>query len=255
MQNKALENLKKLKKINNSVALNLPANIRDSFRIDIKRIYTDTQGTVIDKNNVLIPDALKTDFPVYLFGCFDKDGGYFVGQKNIPAKKNTYFIFTSVYQNGFFDLFQLVGSGNIKEQLNIGDQLFLFTDNVYAPTVFCWIVLSCERLSYASILSNPVVNGIEIIKTKYFSDSLRQFNNSINFVSFDEIGRDKMDGISPLVFKDTDYEQDGFIDLDIRYNLNNYLGIYFYYLFTTNEISFIFEYKKPEPKEILKRKK
>lgn len=241
---KKIQNLRKLQQYNNAkIAPFLKGVETASFSVDINRYFTDVDGTIIDKNNVVIPSILKTFYPVYLFGTYDKDGGYYHGLRTVNPSEGTYFVFNGVKGN-FFNLLQFSGANNVRNQINDGDHILLYTDDPVNPNFFIWIVITSERRSYASILQNPNRLGMDIFSSKYFADNLLQFNESLQFITFNDIGDFQSREINPYMFKTTDYQQDGFIDIRMQYNLNNYIGIYFPMRFETDNISIIFRYTK-----------
>lgn len=239
MKNTAIENLQKLQAANRNL-VNIPKEKRKSFRLDIRRFYTDVNGQILDKSTV--PDALKVKIPVYIFGNFDKDGNYFIGQKNFPIDNNvlTYY-YTETYK-GYFDQLSFSGFNNLQDQLRTGDILQVYTDDIKAPTYFVWIVISGEQRAYSSILAHPANQSV--FNTKYFSDSELQYLENLFYVKIDEVGNYKIDSINPFVFKNRYYGADGFIDIHNKFSITNFFGIYFYYKFDTDLISLIFNYEK-----------
>ena len=67
-----------------------PVTKNAAFYIEVNRYFTDVDGKVIDKNTV--PIALQTDYPFWMFGEFDRQGGYKQGNQVSPPNLNTPFL-------------------------------------------------------------------------------------------------------------------------------------------------------------------
>lgn len=236
MKNTSLKNLQKLQNANKNL-VNIPEGERKTFTLTVRRFYTNTNAEIIDKN--LVPDNLKTKFPVFLFGNFDKDGNYWIGQKNLPTFNRIQYYFTDTYK-GYFDQLSFSGFNDLQDKLTTGDVLQVYTDNIEAPNYFIWIVISGERRAYSSILSHP--GNQRVFNMKYFSDNELQYNENLTFLKMDEIGNYNLDYINPLAFKTTQYGIDNFIQIPKRFSITNYLGLYFYMRFEVDLNTFIFNY-------------
>jgi len=94
---------------------------KDAFQITLKRFYTDVDGVVLDKNDVLIPDALKVQYPIWLFSQFDRAGAYYLCNKNFPPEVGTEYLCSFVYgiSNPLF--FGFSGLSDIQTKLIPGD--------------------------------------------------------------------------------------------------------------------------------------
>jgi hypothetical protein len=241
--NKNNENIRRLQKSNYA---NIPVGIGEkqaSFKISIKRFITDVDGTIKAKS--FLPTFAQVNYPVWMFGNYDLDGGYAIGQKLLPLNEGLFYLNTGTAGVGF-DLLSFTGANNVKDQINIGDQIFLFSDSEQFPSFFVWIVISGGQRSYSSILSNPLNEGMNTFMMKYFVDNERQFNETLQIVNVNEIGNYKTYPVPPLRYKTTTYEQENFIDLIMPYKISNYSGMYFYMDFSCDVIDFVIRYHKPQ---------
>lgn len=227
------------KLINNNKNLSNKQGKFKSFRLDVNRWFTTVDGEIIDKNSV--PSNLRTAYPVFLFGNYDKDGNYWIGQKNLPAFNRLQFYFIETYK-GYFDQLTFSGFNNVIDKFSTGDILQVYTDNIKAPNYFVWLQISGERRAYSSILSNPA--NQTVFKTKFFTDDERQYLQNLIFVDMDDIGDYVLDYVNPLTFKTSDYAADGFIDIPVPFTIQKNFGLYFYFDFNADLNSFIFNYNK-----------
>lgn len=237
---KAIKKIQRSNRINPNISV---ADTKSSFKLTIKKIATDVDGTIIDKNT--LPDSMKVSYPVFLFGQFDQQGGYAIGQKLLPIEQGNKLI-AVLTVDGFFDLLQFSGANNIKNELMTGDVVLLYADNEFFPTNFIWVIITGENRAYASILKNPLNTGMQVFSFKYFADNNRQFIEDINLVDFNEVGDYKRYNITPQSYKDPDYQQEGLIQLDIDYKIENFSGLYQYMKFETDAMTFVYRYFKPK---------
>lgn len=232
-------NVRKIKSFAAYQAAILPEH--KSFKVSVKRYFTDTGGQILGKNTV--PSFAQTKYPVFLFGEFDRAGGYYMGHKEIAPQPGLFYIFNATVSN-FFDFIQFSGVNTIVQNLTIGDHVIVYADDPLQPNFFVWFVISGERRAYSSILCNPLRDGIKVFNIKYFTDSFRQLTNDIVFINYDEIGTIlSSDKVNPYTFKTPDYQQPDFIDLKINVKITNWNGIYFNYEFDCDNVEFIFNYK------------
>ena len=222
--------------------------------ITVKRYFTDINGTVIDKNSAGVPASCKTYYPFWMFGQFDRAGGYRVGNQVTPRDKATPYVGTFVYGLDMPFLFA-TGLNNLKNNLLTGDIIHIFTDSLDVPSIYIYIVQSCPASSLASIYSNAIASEkekIEIYGLNYFSVTIAggittpnfQFATNINLTKMDVLGAYKNTPYDPLSYDQTNYYQYNFIVLPIRFTVDQYQEISSSIPFQTDSILFSFLLKK-----------
>lgn len=223
-----------------------PPYRRDSLQISILRIYTDVNGTIVDKATV--PAALQVDFPVYVFGEYDRQGAYNLGLKNTPPASTTFYLCSYVYgiNNPFF--FGFSGLSDIQGQLEPGDLVTVYTDDLNVPSYYIWIVQRCPDKSLGSILTNlpalPYDPDYGYIRARYFdyyTDNEEQWKENLKLISYNMLGNVKSDGISPYAFKPAITINNQFIQVRVKFRLTQYFGIQFYMLYDTDNITLNFQ--------------
>lgn len=216
-------------------------SIREPITINISRFYTDVDGTVIDKSTV--PANLQVSYPFYLFGTFDKNGAYKIGNKIVPPLGAAKYMYSKVVRSQY-DFLEFTGLNNVKINFNIGDMVFLYTDDLNAPTYFIWILISCPFQSYASVINNLSNKFLLTDEIFYHSDSFENFNESIFEVLNSPVGTYKVNTLQPLVFASPSYaKSDIFIKIDRLMKLTQYIGWYSYMQYGTDSLSFNFRLK------------
>lgn len=168
-----------------------PLQRNAGLQITINRFFTDINGTVILKTDpAVIAAGLDVQMPVWMFGQFDRNGGYRIGnQVTPPAVKSTnngnvQYLGTFIYGLDMPFLFA-TGLNTIKNQMSIGDIAHIFTDSLDAPSVYCWVIQSGKSASLASIMANAIASEKEKINVKglnYFfnDDSNIQYIKNMN---------------------------------------------------------------------------
>jgi hypothetical protein len=219
-----------------------------TIALRINRYYTSVDGEVLDKNSNLIPDTLKTQFPFYLFGAFDLAGGYSKCLEALPPDATSPYLMTFIYGvNAPFLSF--TGFNTINSRLSIGDIVHIFTDNISNPNIFVWIVISSAKASFASIIDNTKtlqndfrVNQIRIKDIDYLAPE-NQYAIPFHFIMFDNIGAFRTDQIQPYTYKDAFVALNDFINMQIRFDLDQYIAVGSYMLFSTDLIQINFNLK------------
>lgn len=216
------------------------------FSILIKKFFTDTNGTVVDKSSV--PSVLQTRYPFHIFGDFDKPSGYAVGNKVLPPINGTYFVGISIIGLGGPSFLQFQGAPNpIRDQFNLGDLVFLYADSPTAPNFFVWIVINnLFDSGYASIVANtegkelPGYTSMKVDKFLYINSVDAQFNQSLFVINYNQIGVFEANQYEPLSFKFTDTKQDNFISIPLKFVLSQYIALSSYILHDTDQLQFVF---------------
>jgi hypothetical protein len=216
--------------------LQSPVKQLDDFSLTVNRYYTDSNGLIFDKTDVAIPNSLKTRFPFYLFNKFDKDGFYKIGQQINQLSPNVYFIYQSVWGNGF-DLFRFNSLGSIYQNLQPGDFVQIFADDSINFTFLTWIVIRCQNRAYASMIDNIHLSPVEAYAILYGSDNPDQYRESLNIYREDSMGKYEHDYIMPFSYKPPyDTVQNDFLRIPIKHKFHPLHGFASYLQFNTNNL-------------------
>lgn len=218
-----------------------PSSLYDGFPIQVRRYFSDVDGGEIAKGAA--PAAMQISYPVYMFGNFDKGGGYRIANGQCPALGGTFYVMT--YVHGFGQSFLPFNGGlnTIKNKLLIGDIVSIFADSLDFPTTFVWIVQSNPNTSLCAVVENleSETGILPVEKFQYFADSNAQYGEAFRFDKANRVGDFKENQHNPNVFKSPDFtNQNNFIDIRLKFKLDQYLGINFYFQFVTNVINFNF---------------
>lgn len=236
------------------VLMNAPLYRKDSLQIVVKRFYTDVNGTILDKNDAAIPDALKVQMPVYLFGEFDRQGAYYLGLKNLPPQPGVNFLLSFVYgiSNPFIAGFS--GLSDIENNIAIGDLVNVYTDDLNAPNIFIWMVQHIDGRSLGSIMQNlpslpvdPQYGYLKIFELDYYADNENQWRENMQYITYDFLGLVKSDNLQPFTYKTPLSYQNGFVAIRMESTLSQYLGLNTYMLFESDSITFNFLVKIRKP--------
>jgi hypothetical protein len=220
--------------------LNKPFKESDSFYVDIKRYFTDVNGVMINK--LAAPASMQIKFPVYLFNKFDKDGGFKTGAITNPPMGTSKFLYSFTVNSNFFDWFRFQG-GDIYNVLQTGDLVLIYCDDITAITTLVWIVIHSPFQSIASIIDNSGFSRIQFEDILYICDNSINYGEPLTIVKENAIGVFKSDQIQPLSYKGIDVVQQDFVKLGIKGMIHQYMGIYTYFLFDTENIKFNFKIK------------
>jgi hypothetical protein len=224
---------------NNTVVSN-----EHTIPLEVNRYFTDVNGTIVDK--ALVPAKLKVNYPVYLFAQFDRNGGYRKSQQITVPVNGTYFLMT--FTQGVNSPFlAFTGANNIKGKLNSGDVVLIYTDDLENPNYFVWIVITCNTVSFASILANTEtiqddrkLGVLYLKKTNYYVTIREQFEQALVYASYDNIGNFRSDSIQPNIFLSPFVDQQGFLTLETPYKIDQYIGMSFYMVFNCDKITMDF---------------
>lgn len=219
--------------------------------VKVKRIFTDANGTVIAKG--LAPAGLQVNYPVHLFGAFDLDSGYRIGQSVTPPQGDAKYLFTFINGHGVnvASMFGFSPLNSIYTRMSIGDIVSVYTDSVNAPNYFVFVIQSAAPSGLGSIISNLKTTQqdynlgfLYVNDINFFSDETSQFELPVNYSRADNIGNYKSDLVDPFVFRTPFTEQQGFITMKTDFILDQYLGVNLYFKYTTEEMSLDFKIKK-----------
>lgn len=227
-----------------------PLQKKTTLSLTVSKYYTDINGSVIAKNDVRIPAALKTDFPIWLFGQFDRSGGYRIANQVAPSRANTFFV--CQYVNGI-DLPPLFATGlnTIENYISNGDLVTIFTDNINAPSSYVYIVQSGGGNSIASVLQNSIRNesNLKVFNLNYVVSQstgafVLQFQKGITAVNIDSLGGYTYKSIDPTGFLQTNTQQPNFVKVPITFPINQYNLLTTYMDYTADIIQLSFQVYK-----------
>jgi len=229
--------------------LSTPLQKKSGFHIVINRYFTDVNGTILVKTDPAIPLALQTKYPFWMFGEFDRLGGYRIGNERTPPMVGVHYVMSFVVGSDIPFLFA-TGLNNVKNSFNLGDVVHVFTDDLDAPSVYCWIQQSSSSAALASIYANAIASEKEKINIEgvnYIPYTNGQINlqliQNLNATRIDVLGSYNSEPIDPLGSVQTFDKQD-FIFFPIKFKVDQYNLISTYIDFTVDSIEFAFLIKK-----------
>lgn len=208
----------------------------DALNVTIRRFYTNDAGTIIDKTAV--PAILQQKFPVYLFGAFDKNGGYRIANQIAPAQIGGFLYARTI--NSQYDFTQFSGLNNVRDYFQQGDFVLLYADDLNSPTYFVWILISCDFQSYGAVLENTYAKTLDVKEVLYSSDNLDNFNETMYYVVNNSIGIYKQYTIQPLGGKTPTQGLNDFLKLPYNFQFNQYSSLLTYISFATDLINLQF---------------
>lgn len=214
-------------------------NKTDSFTIQVRRIFTDVDGAILDKNTV--PTNLKVKYPIYLWNGFDHSGGYKISAGEAPPLDSYKFVRMFV-KNDAYDFTEFSGRNELNKTISTGDLVFLYADDLDNPTYFIWIIQSVTNRSLGSILTSIPECGFKMNHVKIFTDNTLSFNERLGIIKTNHLGVYKYNQISPLAFKTVDYQETRQILVPLKLRLTHLIGFVSYFPFVNESISFDFEF-------------
>lgn len=219
-----------------------PMKQKSGLFIEISRYFTDVQGKIVNKSSV--PLALQVEYPIWMFGQFDKMGGYHVGNKITPPVKGTSYLGTFV---GGLDMPFLFATGlnEIQDKISIGDLVHVFTDDLNAPTWYVFMIQTCRSASVASVYANAIASEqqkIDIRGVNYFSytngNPNLQFTHSMNLTRIDVVGGYVNEPFPPSAYEQVDNKQGYFITIPIKFVVDQYNLLSTYMDFEVDVVNF-----------------
>jgi hypothetical protein len=220
--------------------LQIPVESVDSFAIIVKKFFTTVDGTIIDKNSV--PQALQVRYPVILFNSFDRRGSFKISFNENPPVNGTVF-YRSYIQNDGFDPTQFSGLNTVGREISIGDQVFVYTDNIENPSFFIYIIQTITDRSLGSIIESIPCSGLALGNLKYFSDDRRNYEQIFRIIKSNVLGIYNANSISPISLITPEYQQDNLALIPLTGNkLTPWWGIATYIIHDSDRLEFDFEF-------------
>jgi hypothetical protein len=229
--------------------------ISHSINFTIKRYYTDVNGVIQTKASV--PAVLQTKYPFFLFGEFDRQGGYKQGLSAVPPMAGTYYVCTGVNGMGW-STFSVLGFGGINDlqgKLLVGDIVHVYTDSLSAPTYFIWVVQSAAVASLASILANSKTTQKDDKFNRLYIEEINfsalpntdfiQFKEPITEIRLNNIGLAKTDSINVLGTYETPYTYlRNIIIMPIKFKVDQFIELGSYFVYDSDSIQYLFKMLK-----------
>lgn len=224
---------------------------KHSIGLNISRIVTDNFGAIIDKS--LLPAGMQVSYPVFLFGELDFMGGFNGGRNSCPLKGSSKYLTTFINGSGFgfWNITGFTGLNTIQNQLQPGDIVSVYTDDLQAPSVFVWIVVNYPGYSFASVCANTLstqsdkkLGRLFVEKINFLSDNNNQYTEGWNCLRFDNIAIWDKNNISNKMFKDPYVKLDDIIELDVQFWVDQFIELTTYIQFATNVMNLTINIKK-----------
>lgn len=244
--NKALVDIPLAKSIRPSDLMNYAINL------NVKRVYTDVNGTIIAKAAALA--AMQTKFPVFILGAFDFKGGYRKALESTPPQNGAVYLKTFI--QGVETPASIIGfniAADIQGQIKVGDMVSVYTDSFTAPTNYVWIIVSCNNASLGSIISNlsttqkdDIYNRLYIEDVHYLIPATNQdqWNESIFRISVNNIGINNTDSFQPLIYKTPYTYLNNVLIMRVSFKATQFIGFSTYIQYASDEVQFILKVKK-----------
>lgn len=229
-----------------------PLESRNALRkftlaLNIKRYTTDSNGAILD--NAAVPASEQKAFPFHLFGEFDRQSGYAIADTIAREKSNTNLF--GVYVVGISTpLFYFNPIATVNNQLKKGDVVFIYVDDVTAPNIFTFIVVSAQQGGYASLAAQSNVSQIDDnghwgvfkffdVRYAWFDDE--QLSNPIFLVQTKFNSAFKYDTIDPLAYRYIQQKTDvRVLAIPLEVTLNQYIGLTSFIAFENSVLNLSF---------------
>lgn len=118
--------------------------------LNITRYTCDSSGTVL--NDAAVPVDQRKAYPFHLFNEFDHRGGYSICDSIVQSQYRTN-LFTVYVVGVGTPLFYFSPAATINSFLKKGDVVFVYVDDILAPSYFHFVVISATQGGYASLLA------------------------------------------------------------------------------------------------------
>lgn len=206
-----------------------------SGTISVSRIFTDVNGTVIDK--ATLPSNLKVEIPYYIFNESDRRNGLVQTSKTL--KLNDWKHYGS-FIRGFDPLPNLfMGLNDYINLVNLGDLVNVYVDSFFAPNFYCFVIINWQDTGYAVFLNKDFQKQIFIQEISMLcTDNKKQLMEAIYFNNYDLLGNVNQQSYCPIAYNQTDYKFGDYIPLPFKFNPDYYLGLVSRIKFETEQINF-----------------
>lgn len=219
--------------------------------IKVTRYFTDSNGKVLPIADAgLVASGMVQNYPVFILGEWDRQGGYRIGLNICPAVEpaKPYVLFTNGVTGTSNQVITPFSPFNtIQQRLNVGDICHVF----YEPTgtYFTWIVYSNNVAPMAAILANlsSTQNDGRLMKLhshaiNFVCDNYQlQLNEPFNYYHVDNIGRFKNNQMSYSMFNTPMQVLPNVLKFETTFNINQYVGIATYIIPAIDTMTFNIE--------------
>lgn len=224
---------------------------RHTIPVNVTRYITDVNGAILAITDPLIIAAnLNVSYPVFLFGEFDRQGGYYIGNKVCPPRGASVYLtsFVNGQGNTSASIIGFTGFNEIQGRLKHGDIVQVYTDSLQNPNYFVWIVLTHSSASIGSIMTNLKTeqkdnrNGKLFVEgINYYYQNALQLDEALHVSIADNLGTYLDDSIQPNIYKSPMVAQPDLIYLQVNFVLNQFMGLNFYLRPDIDNVSFDFD--------------
>lgn len=144
--------------VNQANIVNRKALKKFTLTAKINRFTCDASGTIIP--DILVPTSEQKAYPFHLFGEFDRVSGYAISDGVLRELEDTKLF--SVYVAGVnTPLFFFSPLNTINSKISKGDLIFIYVDDLNAPTYFHFVIISTNQGGFASLTSIGNVTQID----------------------------------------------------------------------------------------------
>lgn len=203
-----------------------------TMSVTITRYTTDESGTIID--DALVPVAEQKAYPFHLFGEFDRQGGYAMSDVIVRELVDTNLF--SVYVVGLnTPLFFFSPLNTINGKLKKGDMVFIYVDDMAAPTWFHHVIISATQGGYASLSSLTNITQLDdknnwgafqFFEFKYAWRHIKQLDHPMYAITTSYKSAFRADPINPAAYQFVNQKRGvNSIVIDWAMLLNQYTGL------------------------------
>ncbi|MCK9479760.1 MAG: hypothetical protein M0R40_09745 [Firmicutes bacterium] len=239
------------KTVNKSQAIPQTVNAIKKLAVQAKvmRYTTDALGTILA--NAAVPVADRKPYPFHLFGDFDRNGGYQIADQ-ITQRFNTnlYAVYVVGNNTPFFNFLPIQTIQNVVRK---GDIVFMYVNDVLAPTIFTFIVITTvNRGGFASLVAQSNISQIgdkgywgvmnfDGIRYKWSDDA--QLEHPLYLITTEYTGDFKFNVFNPLSYWNPDQKNEvKQLVLPLSMNVNQYAGISSFLDFDNLSLELLFEF-------------
>jgi hypothetical protein len=135
------------------------------------------------------------------------------------------------------------GLNNVKDSIQAGDLVSIYTDDLNVPSYYCWVVISVDNKPAATIVNNA--DGSRFIDNIIVTcQNAAQYLQQLTFAKVTRYGDYFSDVINPGVGRSPYNGIDDQVLLDIQFLFSPENGLYSYILFNTDYIIFEIKFQK-----------
>lgn len=236
----------KTKTISQQTLVDVPACRKLSIMANVRRYTTNEFGVVLD--DAAVPVADRKPYPFHLFGEFDRAGGYAIAD-GITQRYNTILFSTFVVGNGM-PLFFFNPVADINTKLSKGDIVFLYVNDLNAPTIFTFIVVHAQSGGFASLVNESNISQLsahgwgvfKFDKIQYNWQNDAQLRQPLVLINTKFDGDFTFDFVNPLQYRNTEEKKPvRTIDIPLEMTVNQYNGISSFLDFANPDLQLLFE--------------